>query len=83
MVSPSDRGVVVRLGSINRVLDSGLHLKVPLIEGVKKVSVQTQKEQVDTDSASQDLQTVKAKVAVNYNVNPGWKTVLSPEQKHL
>lgn len=70
VVSPGERGVVVRVGSINRVLDSGFHFKLPIIEGVEKVTVQTQKEQVETDSASQDLQTVKATVAVNYNVSP-------------
>jgi regulator of protease activity HflC (stomatin/prohibitin superfamily) len=80
VIGPGDRGVVLRLGSINRVLDSGLHFKIPLMEGVEKISVRTQKEQVETDAASQDLQTVKAVVAVNYNVDPDkvgdlWKTL--------
>ncbi len=70
IVGAGERGVVVRLGSIARVLDSGAHLKLPLIEHVVKMTVQTQKEQVETDAASQDLQTVKAVVAVNYNVSP-------------
>lgn len=70
IIAPGERGVVVRLGSINRVLDSGFHLKMPLVERAEKVTVQTQKEQVETDSASQDLQTVKAVVAINYNVSP-------------
>lgn len=70
VISAGDRGVVLRLGAISRVLEPGIHIKFPLIEGVEKITVQTQKEQVETDSASQDLQTVKATVAVNYNVAP-------------
>lgn len=70
IVSPGEKGIVVRLGSVDRILDSGIHFKMPLIESVVKVTVQTQKEQVETDAASQDLQTVRAIVAVNYNVSP-------------
>lgn len=70
VVSAGDRGIVVRVGAISRVLEPGIHMKLPLIEHVVKITVQTQKEQVETDAASQDLQTVKAIVAVNYNVSP-------------
>lgn len=69
VVGAGEKGVVVRLGAVNRVLESGFHLKLPLLEKVVKMTVQTQKEQVETDAASQDLQTVKAIVAVNYNVS--------------
>lgn len=69
IITPGDVGVVVRLGDISRSLSSGIHLKFPIIESVEKITVQTQKEQVETDAASQDLQTVKAVVAVNYNVD--------------
>ncbi len=80
VVSPGDRGVVIRVGSIKGVLDSGIHLKAPFIDTVEKISVRTQKEQVETDAASQDLQTVKAVVAVNYNVDADkvadlWRTL--------
>lgn len=71
VVSVGQRGVVLRVGSLNRILEDGIHFKVPIFESVYKVSVQTQKEQVQADAASQDLQTVKAVVAVNYNVDPG------------
>lgn len=69
VISAGDRGVVLRFGAVSRVWEPGFHFKVPLIEKVAVVTVQTQKEQVETDAASQDLQTVKAVVAVNYNVN--------------
>ncbi len=69
VVGAGEKAVVLRVGAVNRVLDSGLHIKWPIFEDVEKISVQTQKEQVETDAASQDLQTVKAVVAVNYNVS--------------
>lgn len=69
-VSAGQRAVVLRFGAVNRVLDNGVHFKLPFAESLHKISVQTQKEQVETDAASQDLQTVKATVAVNYNVSP-------------
>lgn len=80
VITPGYKGVVVRLGAVNRIIDSGFSLKIPFVESVNKLSVQTQKEQVETDAASQDLQTVKAVVAVNYNINPEkveelWKTI--------
>ncbi len=69
VIGAGDRGVVIRVGAVSRVLEPGPHFKLPFVEHVVKVTVQTQKEQVETDAASQDLQTVKAVVAVNYNVS--------------
>lgn len=80
VISAGERGVVLRVGAIDRVLEPGFNLKMPIFESIRKISVQTQKEQVETDAASQDLQTVKAIVAVNYNVSPEkvadlWRTL--------
>lgn len=70
IIGAGDRSVVLRLGAVSRVWEPGFHMKVPFIEKSVPITVQTQKEQVETDAASQDLQTVKATIAVNYNVNP-------------
>ena len=64
------RGVVVRFGEVNRVVDPGLHVRIPAVEGVKKFSVRTQKYEVESASASSDLQNVTTTVAVQYFVNP-------------
>ncbi len=69
IVSPGEKVIVTRLGTITRVLDNGPHLKLPWLEDAISVWVQIEKEQVETDAASQDLQTVKAVVAVNYQVD--------------
>lgn len=70
IVSAGERGVVLRLGKVNRTLEPGLHFKLPLFESVSKLDVQTQKEQVKASAASQDLQNVTAEVAMNYNLYP-------------
>jgi len=69
-VGAGEVGVYTRLGAYEKVVGPGLHWRTPLFEHVTKMNVQTQKEETDASAASKDLQTVNAKVAVNYNINP-------------
>lgn len=62
-------GVITRFGAINRVAKPGLTFKMPILEGVVKMDTRTQKDQVEAQSASKDLQTVKGTIAVNYHLN--------------
>lgn len=68
-VAAGNVGVVTRLGAVNRVANPGVVLKLPLIEGVRRMETRTQIEQVDASSASKDLQEVKATVALNFRLN--------------
>ena len=69
------RGVVLRFGAVTgRIMDEGLHARIPLIESVERMSVQTQKYEVDATSASKDLQDVSTKIALNYHLDPGMAT---------
>ena len=70
VVGAGERGVRVQLGNVKGVVDSGLVFKIPLIQTIKKINVQTQKEQVEASSASSDLQTVHTVVALNYHLDP-------------
>lgn len=67
-VTAGQRAVVLRLGAIDRVEAEGLHFKFPFIDQVKKVYITPQKEEAEAGAASRDLQSVRAKVAVNYNL---------------
>ena len=67
-VDAGKRGIKKRLGSVVSVLEPGLNFKLPFIEEVVEIDVQTQKEQVSTSAASSDLQNVSAVIAVNFNV---------------
>ena len=62
-------GVITRWGAVNRVVNPGLGMKIPLVEAVHQMSVQTQKDEVDASSASSNLQTVTALIAVNYRLD--------------
>lgn len=64
-------GIVTRFGSVNREVQSGIHLKLPWpIEHITKMNIQNQKVQVDASAATQDLQTVTTSVALNFNLTP-------------
>lgn len=70
IVGAGEVGVVTRVGAYTRTMGPGMHWLTPLVEGVDKFDVQTQKEQVEASAASADLQTVNTTIAVNYNVDP-------------
>ncbi|GCE23044.1 prohibitin family protein [Dictyobacter kobayashii] len=61
-------GVVTRFGAINRVVDPGFVLKLPLVEGVYSMETRTQKEQVEALAASKDLQQVTSTIALNFHL---------------
>lgn len=63
-------GIETRFGAVIGTMSPGLHFKMPFVESVTQMDVQTQKEQVDATAASNDLQDVTATVAVNFHVNP-------------
>jgi len=64
------RGVLTQFGAVAGVKNEGLFVKLPFIQGVVKMNVQTQKEQVDAASASKDLQTVHTTIALNFSIKP-------------
>lgn len=59
IIDAGERGVVLRLGAVNRTMHEGLNWKAPFFESVKVLDVKTQKEQVNASAASKDLQTVR------------------------
>jgi regulator of protease activity HflC (stomatin/prohibitin superfamily) len=70
VVGAGERGVKTMFGNVSGdVLDSGFHWVNPL-SSIHKFSVQTNKVEADASAASSDLQTVSAKVAINYHLEP-------------
>ncbi len=62
-------GIETRMGAVVATKQPGLYFKLPLIESVVGMDVQTQKEEVKAvEAASQDLQTVTSDVAINYHL---------------
>lgn len=72
IVSPGERWVKVTLGKVSTIeLEEWLHWKIPLIQTIKPMSIQVQKLETISSSASKDLQSVQTDMALNYNLKPG------------
>lgn len=70
-IDAGHRGVVLRMGAVSgEIKGEGFYTKTPWLESVYPMDVRIQKEQVETEGASKDLQSVKAVVALNLNLMP-------------
>jgi regulator of protease activity HflC (stomatin/prohibitin superfamily) len=70
-IGAGERGVLTTFGKPSmEPKGEGLHFKMPIIQGVKKMDVRTQKIETDADSVTKDLQGVMTRVALNYHINP-------------
>ena len=70
-IGAGQRGVVLNFGAVqNKVLNEGLHFKIPIMQQVVMMDVRVQKAQTDASSASSDLQDVTLSVALNYHIVP-------------
>ena len=70
-ISAGERGVVLNWGAVSdQVLGEGIHWVTPIKTSVKQLDVKVQKEETGSGAASKDLQTVNAKVALNYHLDP-------------
>jgi regulator of protease activity HflC (stomatin/prohibitin superfamily) len=66
------RGVVIRFSAVTGgILDEGLKTKLPFIDSVVKMSVQTQKYEADSSAVTNDLQDVNTTIALNWHLDPG------------
>lgn len=71
-VGAGERGVKTSFNAVTgEILPEGLYFKIPFVEKVIKVDVKTQKEESSASAASKDLQTVSAKIAINYSLHHG------------
>ena len=70
VIDAGDRGIILRFGSVNRVVTDGLHFKVPFMEDIIRMTVRVQKTTTKTEAASQDLQIVQTTMVLNYSLQP-------------
>ena len=69
VVNAGNTGVIVTLGAVDdKVLDEGLHLKIPFVQNVVQINNRTQKIEAEGLASSKDLQIISYLVAVNYRV---------------
>jgi len=70
VVGAGQRGVVTRFGAVSdKILTEGFHIINPL-DRVIIMNVRTQKEQVEAQAATKDLQNVESTIALNFHVDP-------------
>jgi len=70
-VPAGHRGVVIRFSAVTgKVLEEGLQTKLPFIDSVVKMSVQTQKYEADSLAVTKDLQDVSTTIALNWHLDP-------------
>ncbi len=68
-VKSTERGVLSTFGKIqNKVINDGLHFKIPFIQSVQKVNVQQKKFDGTEDSYTRDVQTSEVSYTINYDL---------------
>ncbi len=66
------RGVVIRFSAVTGgILNEGLQTKLPFIDSVVKMSVQTEKYETDSSAITNDLQDVSTTIDLNWKLDPG------------
>ena len=68
-IAAGHRGVLTQFGKPVGVFDEGLSFKIPIIQGVIVMSVQTLKYEAQAGAASKDMQDVSTAVALNYHLD--------------
>jgi regulator of protease activity HflC (stomatin/prohibitin superfamily) len=71
VVPAGHRGVLLTFGAVSDTLGEGLHIITPIKDNIIMMDVRTQKFETVADSASKDLQSIQATIALNYHIDPG------------
>lgn len=71
VVHAGERGVLMRFGHVqDQILDEGLHIIIPLVDTIQKLSVRVQNQEISAEASSKDLQEVYADVSLNWHIIP-------------
>jgi len=71
IVGVGERGVKVTLGRVSpQSFSEGVHLVTPFISKIKVMDVKTQKNHIETEVYTKDIQQAKISYVINYNLQP-------------
>ncbi len=71
LVNAGERGVLMKFGEVqDKILGEGLHLVIPIVNTVEKLSIRVQKQEISAEASSKDLQDVYTDVALNWHIIP-------------
>ena len=62
-------GVIERLGKFHQIVGPGFHVRMPLIDRVRDVSLMTEDEHITFDAKTEDNVTIELDVSVQYHVD--------------
>ncbi|WP_414752612.1 prohibitin family protein [Anabaena sp. CCY 9910] len=80
VVNAGERGVLMQFGKVQEtVIDEGIHIIIPIVHTVKKISVRIQKQEISTEASSKDLQNVFIDVALNWHILPEETNIMFQE----
>ena len=89
LIGAGQRGVVMNFGAVQDIImGEGLHFRIPIVQKVVKIDVQTQKLEIKALAYSKDIQTVESQLALNYHLksdvaNKLWQEVGGDYQSRL
>lgn len=70
IIGAGERGVVQNWGAVSdKVLEEGIHWRVPIQQHINKIDVRTVKMEVPAVAYSKDIQTVESLIALNYHLS--------------
>jgi len=70
-IGAGERGVILNFGAVQKkVLDEGLHFRIPIMQKIIPMDVKVQKATTDATASSSNLQEVSSTVAINYHIIP-------------
>ncbi|BAY42594.1 band 7 protein [Scytonema sp. HK-05] len=71
VVNAGERGVLMEFGKVqNTILGEGIHVIIPVVNTVKRLSVRVQKQDISAEASSKDLQDIFTDVALNWHIIP-------------
>jgi prohibitin 1 len=80
VVNAGERGVLMQFGKVQEtIFNEGIHIIIPIVNTVKKISVRVQKQEISAEASSKDLQDVFTDVALNWHIIPEETNVIFQE----
>lgn len=68
-IKSTERGIISNWGKVRtEVVEPGLHFKIPIMQTVRKVNVQTKKEDGQENTYTKDVQTAVVDYTINYDL---------------
>ena len=69
IIQQQHAGVIERLGKFHTIVNPGFHVRIPIVDRVRDVSLMTEDEHITFDAKTEDNVTIELDVSVQYHVD--------------